>query len=94
MYFIASFADPEIIVCTDSCCLLSESQAAFGLRDDAADHVLAAAPAKTGSLADLLSALQVTEVYQERRLDAVFALWDQNSDLRISFKELCEGLYR
>lgn len=38
--------------------------------------------------------LQVTEVYQERRLDAVFAMWDQNSDLRISFKELCEGLYR
>lgn len=41
-----------------------------------------------------LSAHQVTEVYQERRLDAVFAMWDQNSDLRISFKELCEGLYR
>lgn len=38
--------------------------------------------------------LKVTEVYQERRLDAVFAMWDQNSDLRISFKELCEGLYR
>lgn len=38
--------------------------------------------------------LQVTEVYQERRLDAVFAMWDVNSDLRISFKELCEGLYR
>lgn len=38
--------------------------------------------------------IQVTEVYQERRLDAVFAMWDQNSDLRISFKELCEGLYR
>ncbi|KAL3158271.1 hypothetical protein ABBQ38_010519 [Trebouxia sp. C0009 RCD-2024] len=41
-----------------------------------------------------VSAHQVTEVYQERRLDAVFAMWDQNSDLRISFKELCEGLYR
>ena len=40
------------------------------------------------------SLVQVTEVYQERRLDAVFAMWDQNSDLRISFKELCEGLYR
>ena len=38
--------------------------------------------------------VQVTEVYQERRLDAVFAMWDQNSDQRISFKELCEGLYR
>jgi len=33
-------------------------------------------------------------VYQERRLDAVFGMWDQNSDLRISFKELCEGLFR
>ena len=42
----------------------------------------------------LCQALQVTEVYQERRLDAVFSMWDQNSDLRISFKELCEGLFR
>ncbi len=33
-------------------------------------------------------------MYQERRLDAVFGMWDQNSDLRISFKELCEGLFR
>lgn len=52
------------------------------------------APAETGQLSGLVTALQVTEVYQERRLDAVFAMWDQNSDLRISFKELCEGLYR
>ena len=37
---------------------------------------------------------QVTEVYQERRLDAVFGMWDQNNDLRISFKELCDGLFR
>lgn len=51
-------------------------------------------PAEAGQLSRLVSALQVTEVYQERRLDAVFAMWDQNSDLRISFKELCEGLYR
>ncbi|DBB17854.1 hypothetical protein WJX82_011681 [Trebouxia sp. C0006] len=43
---------------------------------------------------EALSAHQVTEVYQERRLDAVFGMWDQNSDLRISFKELCEGLFR
>ena len=38
--------------------------------------------------------MQVSDVYQERRLDAVFAMWDVNRDLRISFKELCEGLYR
>lgn len=41
-----------------------------------------------------LSTQQVTEVYQERRLDAVFGMWDQNNDLRISFKELCDGLFR
>ena len=43
---------------------------------------------------DVACLVQVTEVYQERRLDAVFGMWDQNSDLRISFKELCEGLFR
>lgn len=43
---------------------------------------------------ELACYVQVTEVYQERRLDAVFGMWDQNSDLRISFKELCEGLFR
>ena len=42
----------------------------------------------------LVMLFQVTEVYQERRLDAVFGMWDQNNDLRISFKELCDGLYR
>lgn len=38
--------------------------------------------------------VQVADAYQARKLDAIFQLWDTNRNGKISFRELCQGLYR
>eukprot|EP00891_Asterochloris_glomerata_P009222 jgi/Astpho2/9222/Aster-07179 len=37
---------------------------------------------------------QVADLYKARTMDAIFSQWDRNEDGRISFQELCLGLFR